>query len=143
MTRQHSGWFIDFPVSGERNISEPLLRAGRIIFVTMTPSGDACSAGGESWLMELDAYHGSRLNTSPFDLDDDGMFSESDYVSIDGEKLPVSGKKSNVGIINKPGVGVTEEKEVKYTAGTQGIIETVVESQGLPSSIRNSWRQVD
>ncbi len=143
MTHQHAGWFIDFPESGERNISDSLLRAGRIIFVTMSPSGDACSSGGESWLMELDAYHGSRLNTSPFDLDGDGMFSESDYVSIGGEKVPVSGKKSNVGIINKPGVGVTNDKEVKYTAGTQGIIETITESQGLRTSIRNSWRQLD
>ncbi len=143
MTRQHKGWFIDFPESGERSISEPLLRAGRVIFVTMSPSGDACSTGGESWLMELDAYHGSRLNTSPFDLDGDGKFSDTDYVSIDGESVPVSGKKSSVGIINKPGVGVTNDKEIKYTAGTQGIIETITESQGVRTSVRNSWRQLD
>ncbi len=142
MTDQDSGWYIDLPGSGERNVSEPLLRGGRIIFVTMSPAGDSCSSGGESWLMELDAYHGRRLNTSPFDLDGDGTFSESDYVSVDGGKIPVSGKKSNVGIINRPGVGAADDKEIKYTAGTQGTIETITESQGQRTSVRNSWRQL-
>ena len=142
ITDQDLGWYLDLPGAGERNVSESLLRGGRIIFVTMSAAGDSCSSGGESWLMELDAYHGSRLNTSPFDLDGDGEFTESDYVSVDGGKLPVSGKKSNVGIINKPGVGTSDGKEIKYTAGTQGTVETVTESQGQNTSIRNSWRQV-
>ena len=55
------GWYMDFisPVRptfrGERVVSNPLLRNGRIIFTTLIPDPDPCGFGGTSWLMELDA----------------------------------------------------------------------------------------
>ncbi len=66
-------------LSGERQVSTPILRGGKIIFTTVIPSGDECSAGGDSWLMELDALSGSRLASPPFDLNRDGVFDEEDY----------------------------------------------------------------
>src|SRR5690606_20837934 len=59
ITNDQDGWYMDLPETGERQISTPILRGGRIIFTTVTPSGDACSAGGSSWLMEIDAVSGS------------------------------------------------------------------------------------
>ncbi len=71
---QHDGWYMDLidPAAaepGERVVSTPILRNRRIIFTTLIPASGACSSGGSSWLMELDAWSGSRLqDPSPYDL---------------------------------------------------------------------------
>ena len=93
------GWYLDLPTSGERQVSTPILRGGRIIFTTVIPSGDECSAGGDSWLMELDALSGSRLGSSPFDLNRDFAFDIEDFVHLDPDDpdsplVAVSGRKS-------------------------------------------------
>jgi len=57
------GWYLDLVNTeggntnnfGERQVSDSLVRNGRIIFTTLIPSEDPCSFGGEGWLMELDA----------------------------------------------------------------------------------------
>ncbi|MCB1862860.1 MAG: hypothetical protein KDI47_14195, partial [Gammaproteobacteria bacterium] len=153
----HRGWFIDLksPLAvrgweGERVVSTPLLRDGRVIFSTMIPTLDPCEYGGTSWLMELSSVDGSRLSVSPFDLNGDGAFNDSDYVTIvvsdpDGNpmevKVPTSGKKSKVGIIKTPAVIKTKQKEFKFTSGSSGDIEQTLESLSYRDG-RQSWRQL-
>jgi len=104
--------------------------------------------------MELDAESGSRLDTSPFDIDGDGDFTISDFVQIydsdgDGDVddddgyVPTSGvRKKDMGIIKTPGVVVCEDgKECKYTSGTSGNLDMIKESSGSPTG-RQSWNQI-
>jgi type IV pilus assembly protein PilY1 len=139
------GWFLDLPAAGERQISRPVVRDQRVIFTTVIPNDSACSIGGTSWLMELDSVTGSRLPFSPFDLNGDKQFTAGDYVEIvvDGVlvRVPVSGKKSNEGIIKTPGIVGAGDLEYKYTSGTSGVIEVTVEP-GNTGSGRQSWRQL-
>ncbi len=151
------GWYMDFesPVNGaegERVISPSLLRGDRLIFTTVLPSGDPCAAGGTSWLMELEAVTGGRLSTSPFDINNDGVFTVVDLAQLldtngDGvvnsldDKLVVSGKKSTIGIIKTPSVISAGTKEYKYTSGSTGALESTTESAGANSG-RQSWRQL-
>jgi len=154
----HKGWYLDLesPLpfrgwEGERVVSSPLLLEARIVFSTVIPSLDACKSGGESWLMELSSVDGARLSVTPFDLNGDEVFSHEDYVEIwgldaDGVtpkkiKIPVSGKRSKVGIIKTPAVVKTKEKEFKYTSGSSGDIERTLESRSYREG-RQSWRQV-
>ncbi|MCB1751739.1 MAG: pilus assembly protein PilY [Gammaproteobacteria bacterium] len=150
----HKGWYIDLesPLlgwEGERVVSTPLLRDGRVIFSTSIPSLDPCEYGGTSWLMELSSVDGSRLSVSPFDLNGDGAFNEGDYVEIwvnvNGVdvkiKVPTSGKKSKVGITKTPAVIKTKEKEFKFTSGSSGEIEQTLESLSYRDG-RQSWRQL-
>jgi type IV pilus assembly protein PilY1 len=143
------GWYLDLPTSGERQVSTPILRGGRIIFTTVIPSGDECSAGGDSWLMELDALSGSRLGSSPFDLNRDYAFDVEDYVHLDPDDpdsplVPVSGRKSREGIIKTPGIisgcGASTV-ECKYASGSKGKIDTTIENAGNQKG-RQSWREV-
>ena len=71
------GWYIDLPESGERVHQAPTLRDGRVIFVTVTPANDPCAGEGTSWLMEVDAFNGGRLDESVFDFNKDRVFNDA------------------------------------------------------------------
>ncbi|WP_170799056.1 pilus assembly protein [Stutzerimonas stutzeri] len=141
-----SGWYLDLVKpsasgagirQGERVVSTPILRNGRIIFPTLIPSQDVCSAGGDSWLMELDAWSGGRLAYPVFDVNGDGEINDLDLVN--GE--PVSGKKSRQGIIKTPAIISAGDIEYKFASGTAGGIDVTVEKGGLNEG-RLSWRQL-
>jgi type IV pilus assembly protein PilY1 len=117
------GWYMDFlspntpNFRGEMQVSNPVLRNGRVIFTTLIPDPDPCSGGGTSWLMEMDAISGSRLTESPFDPNEDGVFSEADMVTVNiggvDILVPVSALQSEVGIAQAPGI--------LFTPGTPGV----------------------
>lgn len=145
------GWYLDLlppdnTPGGERVVSAPLLRQGRVVFTTLQPSTDPCEGGGSSWLMETDAATGGRYEESVFDINDDGEFNEGDYitVTIDGEEvtIPVSGIQSSVGIIKTPTVISAGEKEYKLASGTSGEITGVTELGGGQGTGRVSWREL-
>lgn len=147
------GWYLDLtsPVAGaegERVVNQPLLRNGRIIFTTTIPDANSCSGGGDSWLMELNALNGSRLDVSPFDLNNDASFDSKEYVQITVGSttvwVPVSGVKYNE-LLTTPAVGSQSEtpsKETKYMSGSSGNITTIDENPGASGSGRDSWRQI-
>ncbi len=144
------GWYLDLPTSGERQVSTPILRAGKIIFTTVIPSGDECAAGGDSWLMELDALSGSRLAASPFDLNRDGVFDEKDFVRLDpdddeSELVAVSGTGWNDNIVEMPGIlancPASGNDECKYLSGSDGNVRDVKENAGNQKG-RQSWREI-
>jgi type IV pilus assembly protein PilY1 len=144
LTDADKGWFIDLPETGERQVSTPLLRGGRLIFSTLTPNTDPCGFGGTSWLMELDAASGSRLSVSPFDLNDDRQFNSGDFATLaDGTRVPVSGRQITQGIIKTPGVVEDPASgiEHKYASTTAGTIDYTRENAGDASG-RQSWRQL-
>ncbi len=151
------GWYLDFPQAGtplaetgERVVYAPQIRFGRVVFPTLIPSTSPCDKGGTSWLMELDAVSGGRLPSSPFDLDNDGMFSNADLVAhpSTGVLVAVSGRRSRVGITPMPTViagsppGTSgSPKEFKVSSGSSGGVESVAESIG-GSRGRLSWREI-
>ncbi|WP_370280313.1 pilus assembly protein [Pontibacterium sp.] len=146
------GWYLDFDSSdypGERVVSNPIVRGGRVIFPTLAPKTEPCDFGGTGWLMELDAENGSRLTVSPFDVNNDTAINASDFVSVvisDGAEsveitVPVSGRKSTVGIVKTPAVISTGTQELKYFSGSSGAVETVRESSGDKLG-RQSWLQL-
>ena len=148
---QPNGWYLDLPTAGERQVSKPQLRSGRLIFTTVIPNSDACYAGGDSWLMEMDALTGSRFAYTPFDLNNDNQFSASDFVTvtIDGheQKVPVSGKKygdatAGGGVVKTPAVIDDGGREVKVGSLSTGAFD-VTKNNVPPGEIgRQSWRQL-
>jgi len=158
------GWYIDLvapdePIDGkyrgERVISPALLRSGRIIFNTLIPSSEPCDFGGKTWLMELDAVTGGRLDFSPFDFNGDGIFNTDDYVTVPnpdpedesgGDEeipVPVTGIQLDVGIAKTPAVISAGDKEYKYFSGSSGDMQVVTENPGDASVTgRQSWRQL-
>ncbi len=142
------GWYIDLVspsagFQGEMQVTDSVLRNGRIIFTTLIPNPDVCAYGGTSWLMELDAVSGRRLSMTPFDLNGDGLFNSEDYVTLpDGTKVPASGLQTEVGITPKPAVLAGEDREFKFMPGTSGEMQVLSENPGAGDLRRQSWRQL-
>jgi len=89
------GWYIDLvnppariPV-GERIVSDTQVVAGVLIVASSVPSNDPCLPGGSGYLNALDAFTGSGLNVSLFDLDGDGNFDEEVIDAGGGVNLPI------------------------------------------------------
>ncbi len=136
MLPSDQGWYLDLPAAtGERQISNPVLRGRQIVFTTMSPSGSTCESGGKSWLMVLDAFHGSRLQISPFDLDKDGDFDDSDR--IDGNAA--SGMQIGQ-IANTPGFATTNDMDFLYLTGDP--VSEPYKLRPAEATGRKSWRQV-
>jgi len=76
------GWYMDLPEAGERVDVNPHHRTGRFIFVTRTPTTQACKAGGSSWLMELDYLTGGQLPLNPLDVNGDGIIDDADSITV-------------------------------------------------------------
>lgn len=156
----NSGWYIDLvsPTSGyqgEKQVSNPIVRNGNVIFTTLIPDADPCAFGGGSWIMELDMLSGGRLEVTPFDLNNDGEFSDADHATVtlpDGTEVtvPISGLGSTEGILQSPGVidgemgpeGQGRPVQYKYLPGSSGDIQRVTENPGVSGTGRQSWRQV-
>jgi type IV pilus assembly protein PilY1 len=152
------GWFMDLYNTeggntnnyGERMVADPVLRDGKIIFVTLLPLEDPCDFGGDSWLMELSAANGSRLDITPFDLNGDGVFDVKDEIpAANNTTEPVGGRKSTVGILPTPGILKDNTynkagmgREFKYFSGSSGAIQQVSESRSSEFVGRQSWREI-
>ncbi len=152
----HQGWFIDLPEAGERVDVNPIIRDGRFVFVTRTPSSDPCSAGGESWLMELNYLNGGYLDTTPFDVNNDGVLDSDDYIDNidvngdgtvdDDDKVPVSGRRDpSGGMVASPTV-ITDAndltREFKVLSSSTGSLKTVEESADARYRGRISWEEL-
>ena len=138
------GWYMNLPDAGERVISQALLRAGRLIFTTMTPPGNICAWGGTSWLMEFNAVDGKRLAAPPLDINNDKEFTAADNVEYQNEATVISGiQDTSLGVVfSTPAViSHTNQREGKYLAGTGGSIGMIRESASKFSG-RMSWRQI-
>lgn len=139
------GWYLNLlspsGYDGERVVSNAVVRAGRVIFTTLIPDNKPCGFGGTSWLMELDALSGTRLATTPFDVNNDGVIDGEDM--IDNE--PASGlQRPDSGIMPAPGILLSEDGKIeyKYTPGTDGNITITAEDPGKGVAGRQSWRQI-
>jgi type IV pilus assembly protein PilY1 len=156
----NSGWYIDLVspagYQAEKQVTNPIVRNGNVVFTTLIPDADPCNFGGNSWLMELSLLDGSRLrNSTPFDINRDGQFTPDDYVPVllpDGTtvSMPISGVGSTEGILSPPGVvdgemgpiGQGRPVQYKYLPGTSGNIMRVTENPGANGTGRQSWRQI-
>ena len=146
------GWYLDLHQKGEKMVATPILRGGRLIFVTTIPSLVPCEAGGTGWLMELDPRTGGRLDFPVFDLNGDTVFNSNDQLGSGDAAQSVSGKQSEVGIlqppailagIGGPGDGSFGNKEGKYASGSKdGAIEITIENPGGAGAGRKSWVRI-
>lgn len=142
----HVGWKLDLmPTNvngsantsnfGERQVSNAIVRNGRVIFTTLVPSSVECEFGGTSFLMELDFRSGGALEFPAFDLNNDGEY--------DGDDGDASGRASDVGIMPTVSILSDGAQDVAFGSGASGDIDVIQLSVGNESYGRQSWRQLE
>ncbi|MCD6706279.1 MAG: hypothetical protein LT080_07485 [Thiobacillus sp.] len=150
--KSQQGWYLDLlppskTAQGERVLSVPLLRYGRVIFNTSIPSADPCVLGGTGWLMELDAATGGNLTYNALDMNNDNSIDEDDNVVTGKDakgndiESPAAGKKSGSMSLNQPTVITAGSKEFKFNSDIKKGISVTTEKSGT-SNPRSSWRQL-
>jgi hypothetical protein len=152
----HVGWYFDLPGygsknapanvrKGERVIEDVVIRGTVAIVVTSAPIDTACSGDGESMLMEMNAYTGSRLLQAQIDINGDGRVDENDLVpivDIHGNIIfvPPTGV-SQAGIVQAPTVLETDKgPEPKIFSNSAGETPTVDERNA--ANTLKSWREL-
>lgn len=155
-----SGWYLDLlspaGYQNEKQVTNPIVRNGNVIFTTAIPTLNPCEPGGRSWIMEMSALTGARLPVPPFDVNHDGQFDDNDRVAIDtdGDGTAdvignVSGRAGDdlMGLLQSPGVIDAEPQpgrpvQFKYSPGSSGGIQSITENPGAGAAGRQSWRQI-
>lgn len=128
-------------MAGERQVSQPVLRArNRIVFTTKTPS-KACGVDGQTRLYDLDSLTGGRPDYSPFDINRDGEFDRHDFIRVDGQAMPATTRRiSELGLSGQPTIiSNGDGTETKYLNGSHGRIKQINEKSTDPHL---SWQQI-
>jgi hypothetical protein len=127
-----AGWYLDLDVyTGERVISDVILRDGVLIVIGFIPKQSLCGSGGDSVFMELNPFTGGQLAGVNFDIHDDGSVGQDDYVQIekDGKIIyvPPAGLKL-AGNLQPPAIlKLNETTEIKYLSSSGGGIVEITE----------------
>jgi type IV pilus assembly protein PilY1 len=143
------GWYMDLMApgvpangEGEMQVSDPVLRSGRIAFATLIPNPDPCSYGGRSWFMLLDALSGARVVGSSFDVDGNKTFGSEDMADLSGTDVLVSGIGSTDGIMSQPRFVASPAGDLGLVTDTKNQTFAFLIDPGAGRLGRQSWRQL-
>ncbi len=101
------GWYIDLDQATGERVTEPAaIVAGTVFFTTFAPNAEACSAGGRSWLYQVQYQDGSAPEESE-DEDDGQLRYEGD------------------GIASRPVIDITNESVIIQNSNQTITIEAI------------------
>lgn len=127
------GWYMNLPDARERMTGIPKLVNGLLFFNTLIPSSSPCEAGGDGWLMAVDASSGALPSFSVFDYNNDGVFDSG----VGGIQIgaALGGTTFIKGQAGSPvGVGVASL--------TSGQLAVPALNLGAESGGRVNWREI-
>ena len=137
----HAGWYFDLPLTGERVLSDVMIRDGKAIVITFTPVDEPCGIGGDSIVHEMDAASGGRLLRAQFDIDADALIDSNDLIDIgEGFKVAPTGIQKT-GRLHLPAILRMGSTEMKYFSSSEGTIKRVREKP--PRLGVRHWRELD
>ncbi|MFZ5621459.1 MAG: pilus assembly protein [Pseudomonadota bacterium] len=118
------GWYFNLG-TGERVVTNPLVRGDVVLFTTTIPDSDPCLGGGTGWLMAANFLTGGSTAEIELDVNGDGVLNDLDKTdggdTIEGKKLdPGVGMPSDTACMGNncyiSGTNVVEGDEVDNTA---------------------------
>jgi type IV pilus assembly protein PilY1 len=131
------GWYIDLvspnATAGrpaERQITNPLLYGGKIIFTTLSPAASGCSTDASGWLMELAAGNGGAAEQPVLDINRDNTVDDRDRITANGKSSIPSGVGATAGVMSAPQIEVSSRTD----DGTDHLLTSVDASNDGGSS---------
>lgn len=147
---QKLGWYVTLPDTGERVVTSAsyLQSSNMVLFATLIPSAatDPCADQNTGWLIALDALQGLPPDDYALDINGDGLFNDSDSITLEG----ISGGAIGVKVTGNPTTSGLTSDDSLVLAG-----ESALCSGGSatcqPPTFRNpgeslrraSWRQLE
>ena len=133
-----NGWYMDFPDSGERMVTDAIIRGDLVFFNSMRPDTNPCQAGGAGWLMVAKWINGGRPGEIAFDLNNDSQLDTDDAIN--------GNASAGVEIVGIPTAPVNLSN-IRYTSTTQTTGGSTIETTdilklGGPRSGRLSWEEL-
>ena len=146
-TGQQQGWYIDLSDSGERVVSEALVRAGIVFFNTFIPDSSVCAASDNGWEMSVKAENGGSPDAPVFDFNMSGSVDvDGDTTDVSGKNMAYAGRKLDLeqtGIPAGPSIiGNTRFTTRSATDEGTEIVETVLSEATVTVTGRLSWEQL-
>lgn len=144
------GWYMDFIDSGERNVTNPQVRNGALIFTSFIPNEDPCSFGGTGWLYDFNYLTGAAFEQPELDINNDGELDGNDVTGdvTSGDKTykgtPGALQIGN-GFAAKPTILDDGLRDKKFISKSDTSIRVVMERGGnkRTGNFRPiSWREV-
>jgi type IV pilus assembly protein PilY1 len=132
------GWFMNLPESGERLVTDPVIRGDLVFFNTMIPDTNPCESGGRGWLMVADWINGGHATEVSFDLNRDRLLDSLDEVN--GE---AAAGVELVGIPTAPVMlGSKRYTSTTQTTGGSTIDVAEIKRTDGPRTGRLSWEEL-
>ncbi len=132
------GWFMNLPDSGERVITDPVIRGDLVFFNTMIPDTNPCNFGGSGWLMVAKWSNGGLPGEISFDLNGDGLLNDDDQIA-GGPAVGVE----VTGIPTSPvNLGRKRYTSTTETTGGSTIDVTDILDSGGPKTGRLAWEEI-
>lgn len=132
------GWYMNLPTSGERVVTNAVVRGENVYFSTMIPSSDPCTFGGSGWQMVADYATGGPPKKPAFDLSNDGVVDSLDKIGDDA-----AAGKETPGIPPAPNfLGDNRYTPDSSTTDGGSIGRDVVEDIGGNRTGRLSWEEL-
>ncbi len=75
------GWHISLDDSGERVITNPIVRSNIVFFNSAVPTSDACAVGGYSYRFAVDLATGGTPDSPVIDVNGDGVVDAKDSIT--------------------------------------------------------------
>ena len=126
------GWFVDLPRDGERLVYDMTLYGRGLVFTSVLPMSDPCSAGMASTIYAIDPNTGGKTDYVAFDVNKDGLFTAADSLA---------GKQVN-GMDVAPGKPAVSGGKIFGSDG--GLVDKDKEKDDINSGTdrgRQSWRR--
>ena len=123
----HVGWYFDFPISGERVVSDVMIRDGKAIVISFAPEEIPCSTGGHSIIHEIDVCTGGRLAKPQIDINKDRAIDRKDLVEGKAGDSPFLAAPTGIqkaGRLHPPVILKTGKLEQKLFSSSNGDIVT-------------------
>lgn len=131
------GWYVDLTVTGARAIGNPSVTDSTLSVTILKPIESLCSAGGESYILDINYLTGNSLGPV-FDTNGDGLINGSDSSAV---MIAIPGTTADVKIIPKvvdsstlaSCGGYGQEACRDPLCGTSGHMLCALKSDGTPS----------
>ena len=128
------GWFFELPDSGERSVTNPVVRGSLVFFNSFVPVSDPCSVGGYGYRFAVNLVDGGSPDEVAVDSNLDGIIDDNDKAN-DG-----SGNTETIAAIRQEGF-LPEPvfiEDIAYTAEKPSKVKELP----IPPTGRFGWQEL-